>query len=731
MRPEVPAIECRDRVRTPVDAFIAAKLESMDLRFSPDAPGETLARRAWLDLLGLPPPLAELDAFLSDETPDAYERLLDRLLGSPRHGERWGRHWLDLAGYADSDGANDADAERPDAWRYRDYVIRSFNADKAHDVFLREQLGGDELAHYPAGEIASGPVDLTPERIELLTATGFLRCAADGTGQGGVDPRIVRNQVVADTLAILGTGVLGLTIGCAQCHDHRYDPIAQKDYHRLRAALEPAYDVEQWKAPASRRVSLYTEADRTKAAEVAALVSSKRAERNAMQAGFVRAVVEKLCEEKLPEAERTEARTAFDTPADKRTPEQKALFEKHPFLKISGGTLYQYDPEADKKVKAMDSEIEKLAATRPPEGFVSALWEEPGRVPPSRLLIRGQPDQPAEEVAAGVPAVLVRPGESHDLTGETGGLPTSGRRLRLARWLTSPENPLTARVFVNRVWMHHFGTGLVPTPGDFGRQGDAPTHPELLDWLADDFVRGGFSVKRLHRLILTSTVYRQSAVKSKDGEARDPDNELYWRRPVLRLEGESIRDAILAVSGTLSLRTGGPAVPVKEDADGSIVVGVDRKVDSNRPGPEVPMGDEAFRRSVYVEVRRTRPLSFTSTFDTPVMETNCTQRPVSIIAPQALTLLNGPFVREQADFFARRLLREAADDPARIDLAFRHAFSREPTAGEKAGALEYLKAEVEALATSDAAVATPEPGRIALARLCHVLFNASELLFVE
>ncbi len=745
-RPAVPVLPGPggERARTAVDSFILSKLRARGLEFSPDAEKAVLARRAHFDLLGLPPSPAETDAFLADDAPGAFERLVDRLLASPRYGERWGRHWLDAAGYADSDGYTDADTERPHAWKYRDYVIRSFNEDKPFDAFLVEQIAGDELVGYPAA------ADLTPERIELLTATGFLRNAADGTGQGNVDQQRARNQVVADTLAILGSGVLGLTLACAQCHDHRYDPISQKDYHRIRAAFEPAYDAEGWKVPAARRLSLYTDLDRKRAAEVEAKASAKRMERNAKEAEFVRAVVDKLLAEKIPEAERPLARAAYDAPADKRTPEQTACIEKHPFLKISGGTLYQYDQAAADKVKAMDAEVGQIAATRPPEDFVSALWEEPGRVPPSRLLVRGQPDQPAEEVLPGVLEVLLQAGESCELRGAGDGaasasLKTSGRRLRLALWLARPDHPLTARVISNRIWMHHLGRGIVPTPGDFGKQGDAPTHPELLDWLAHELVRGGWRLKRIHKLIMTSTVYRQSALKAKAGEDTDPENELLWRKPLLRLEGEALRDAMLAVSGAVCLKAGGPPVPVKEDADGSIVVGVDRKAESNRPGADVPIGEEAWRRTVYVQARRTQPLSFTGAFDAPSMETNCTRRPVSIVAPQALTLLNGFFARDQAELFAKRLEKEAGDDgEARIQRAFRLAFARLPTGVERDEAMAFLTIAappagvgspagvgIPATAAAQAPATQTDAVHAALVHFCHVIFNASEFIFID
>jgi hypothetical protein len=717
-RAEPPPAQDGERARTPIDAFLLERLRGHGLGFAPDAAPRALVRRASFDLVGLPPEPHEVAAFLADDSPDALERLVDRLLASPRHGERWGRHWLDIAGYADSDGGGDADPERPHAWRYRDHVIRSLNADKLLGRFVEEQLAGDELAGYPGCE-------LTPETIELLEATGFLRCAPDGTAQGGAEAAQARSQVIAGAVGNLGSGLLGLTLACAQCHDHRYDPISQRDYHRIRAALEPAFDVERWKAPDARRISLYTGADRARAAAVAKEAEGRRAERDAREAEAVKAVVEKLIAEKLPVEERDLARAAFESKADARTPEQKALIDRHPFLKISGGTLYQYDQAAADRIKALDAEVTKVLATRPPEDFVAATWEEPGRLPPSRLLVRGQPDQPAEEVPPGPLAVLVPAAASLAWEPASPAASTSGRRLALARWLTSPEQPLLWRAVANRVWAHHFGRGIAATPGDLGTQGDAPSHPELLDWLAGELQRSGGSLKHLHRDIVLSTAYRQSAVVTQRSRELDPDGVLLSRKPILRLEGEAVRDALLASSGALSLRAGGPPVPVREDADGSIVVGVDQKADSNRPGEEVPIGEEAYRRTVYVQVRRSRPLGFTAAFDVPVMETNCTRRNVSTVAPQALTLLNGGFAREQARILATRLEAEAPDDAARVRLAFERCYTREASAEELDEALAFLAAERQERKEDPAA------SRTALANLCHALLCASEMMYVE
>jgi hypothetical protein len=722
-----PAVRDRRQARTPVDLFILAALEARGLELSEEAPRQVLIRRLSFDLLGLPPEPDEVDAFAADGAADAFERLADRLLASPRFGERWGRHWLDVAGYADSEGANDADAERPDAWRYRDYVIASFNAGKPYDVFLAEQIAGDELAGFPGRE-------LDARAVELLAATGFLRMGADGTGAGGADAAAARNQTIADSLKIFSSGVLSLSLACAQCHDHRYEPISQRDFYRLRAIFEPAWSAASWRPPGARRISLYSAEDRRRAAEVEAAVEEKRREVDAKAKEFIERVVEGLIAKDVPECERESVRKARQRPSAQLTGEEKQLLARYPHLNVSRGTLYQYDQKAVDELKAMDAEVEKIAAGRPQEDFVSALTEVPGALPKTALLTRGDPDSPREEVGPGVPEVLAAPGES-DLAPAAGPNPAlSGRRLALSRWLASPENPLTARVFVNRIWAHLFGAGIVETLGDFGTQGARPSHPELLDAVAADFAARGWDVKRLMLRLAASAVYRQSArLQAADsrharGLAVDPENRLLWRQRVRRLEGEAIRDALLWASGVLSSAMGGPAVPVKEDAQGRIVVGIDKKVGANMPGDEVPIGDAEWRRSIYIQARRSRPLSFTKTFDVPVMETNCTARAVSVNAPQALTLLNGEAARRQADLLARLLERQAGDAlRGRIELAFRRLFGRPPDAEEGERAAAFLAEEAKALSERGAA----ESEHAALVNLCHALMNASECITIE
>ncbi|HSH93368.1 MAG TPA: PSD1 and planctomycete cytochrome C domain-containing protein [Roseimicrobium sp.] len=690
-QPAFPATKSRDRVRTPIDAFLVEAQRARKLSFSPDASRLSLARRAYLDLTGLPPTPEQAEAFVKDPAPDAYEKLVDQLLASPQYGERWGRQWLDVAGYADSDGYTDADTVRPYAYKYRDYVIRSFNADKPFNQFLIEQLAGDELAGAPYP-------NLTPEKLEQVVATGFLRMGADGTATGGIDQDLARNQVIADTIKIVSTSVLGLSVGCAQCHDHRYDPITQEDYYRIRALFEPAYDWKKWRNPNQRLVSLYTAADRTKAGDVEKEAQALIAERDTKQKEFIEAALVKELE-KFPVDQRPLLRAAHETPDAKRTPEQKQLLKSNPSVNITPGLLYQYNQKAADEVKAYDPKIATIRAKKPVEDFVQVLTEVPGQIPVTHLFHRGDHQQLKQPVQPGELSILTPVSGKVQIAEKNPDLPTTGRRLGYAKWLTSDEHPLVARVLVNRVWLGHFGVGLVGTPSDFGFTGERPTNPDLLDWMASEFRKQNWSLKWLHRTIMTSTAYRQSSVRDSKKQAIDPDNRLYWRKPVQRLDAEAVRDSVLAASGVLNPKMFGPPVPVKEDAVGQIVVGIDEKAESNRPGKDIDMGGEENRRSVYVQVRRSRPLAMLNVFDAPVMTVNCEKRTSSTVAPQALMLMNSEFILKQAGLFADRLRREAGDDPDKqLERAWRIAFGRSPNAEEKklaTGLLTGQVAEVE------------------------------------
>lgn len=634
-RPETPQVQAQQQVRTPIDAFLLQKLEQNGLTFSPEADKATLVRRAYLDLLGLPPTVEEVDQFVQDDSAGAWERLIERLLESPRYGERWGRQWLDVAGYADSDGYTNDDPVRPYAYKYRDYVIRSLNADKPFDRFLVEQLAGDEL-------VAPPYQNLTPEQQELLIATGYLRMAVDGTSSGGVDQDVARNQVVSDTLKIVSTSLLGLSVGCAQCHDHRYDPVPQADYYALRAIFEPAYDWKNWRNPGQRLVSLYTDADRARAAEVEAEVQKIAAEKNVKQTEAMAAALEKELE-KHPEELRESLKTAYQTPADKRTEEQQKLLKERPSVNITPGVLYQYDQKAADELKKFDERIAETRAKKPVEDFLSPLTEVPGTIPATLLFHRGDYRQPKSEIAPADLSVSSPDGERFSIASDDPQLPTSGRRLAYAKWLTNGRHPLVTRVLVNRFWLGHFGNGIVATPSDFGRLGERPSHPELLDWLADEFVAQGWSLKSFHRLVMTSTAYRQSSRRNLVAEQLDADNRWLWRMPVHRLEAEVLRDSVLAAAGVLDQTMFGPAAPVSADDAGQVLV-----------------TNETPRRSIYIQTRRSQPVAFLTAFDAPVMEVNCERRTSSTVAGQSLMLMNSEFALKHARLVAERARREAA-----------------------------------------------------------------------
>jgi mono/diheme cytochrome c family protein len=718
-RPAVPRPSHFGLVRTPIDAFILARLEADRRTFAPEAGKEALIRRATLDLTGLPPTLEEVAAFRADSSPDAFDRLVDRLLASPHYGERWGRHWLDVAGYADSEGYTSADPVRPNAYKYRDYVICSFNADKPFDQFIQEQLAGDEMVRPPYQ-------NLRPENIDKLVATGFLRMAPDGTASGGVDQALARNQVVAEMLKIVSTSLLGLTVGCAQCHNHRYDPIPQIDYYRLRAVFEPALDVAHWRPPAARRISLYTAADLRRAAQVEADASRIDAERLRKTQEYIERTFERELH-KLPEKLRDPIRRARRTPPAQRSAAQKQLLKENPSVNVSAGSLYLYDAQAAADLKKIADRAAAFRSTKPVEEFVRALTEVPGQVPPTYLFYRGDHTQPKQAVAPGELTVLASSSDCR-IPVRDPKLPTTGRRLAYARWLTSGRHPLTARVLVNRVWLHHFGRGIVGTPGDFGFLGERPTHPELLDWLADDFMASGWRLKRLHKRIMTSTVYRQSALRQ---DTADPDNRLLGRTALRRLDAEALRDSILAVAGRLNDKMLGRPLPVMEDEVGQIVIGIENKNGENRPGPVIPLHGEEFRRSVYVQVRRSRPLAVLDTFDAPAMDPNCAARASSTVAPQALMLMNSEFIVTEAGHFAERVRRKIGNDPrTQVTHAWRLAFGAEPTAEDIKDAVAFLAEQTASFRARPMADGKDAPG-LALASYCQVLLSSNRFLYLE
>ncbi|MFT5323996.1 MAG: mono/diheme cytochrome c family protein/cytochrome c553 [Planctomycetaceae bacterium] len=655
---------------SPIDAFVAQKLSDRGLAFAPQAARLTLLRRVYFDLVGLPPTTAAIDEFLADTNPDAWERLIDRLLASPRYGERWARHWLDAAGYADSEGAQNEDRVRPHLWRYRDYVIRAFNDDKPYDQFLHEQIAGDELVDYSSSD------EITPDVYDKLVATGFLRTTPDRTFANITNFVPDRLEVIADEMQVFSSAVLGLTLQCARCHDHKFDPLSQRDYYSLTAIFKDAYDEHDW---------LKSQGPRT-------LPHVTTAERAAWQQQVQQIEAEVAALQKQSDAESDGAK--------------KAEFKK---------------------------QIDAANASKPSEPRIRALWSR-GEPSPTYLLRRGNYLAPGPLVEPDIPTALAsasfkfQPTMPNDKAGKT------GRRLSLARWLTQPDHPLTARVLVNRIWKQHFGRGIVRTVDNFGTAGERPSHPELLDWLAVEFIRNGWSIKWLHRQILTSRTWQQSSFATEANEklANDssdqsvpetkqaiPEEEkiaLLHGAPLRRMEAEVVRDTLLSVAGQLDLTPYGKPDGVTARPDG--LVTSERSV-------------AGWRRSIFVLQRRTKIPTLLENFDSPQMGPNCLERNESIVAPQALHLLNNGMVHELARHFADRVIDRAGRDPsAQIHEVYRQALSRRPTAEEE-GTANTALVKLRKHWRENAAATDDSAARDSLASFCHAIMNSAEFLYID
>ncbi len=637
--------------------------------------------------------------------------------------------------------------ERKHSWRYRDYVIRSFNSDKSFDEFVREQLAGDEIAAIEKLH-ANAPTEAEKKRYEdLMVATGFLRNAPDGTGVKS--DLTSRNDCITDTIKIVSTSLYGMTIQCAQCHDHRYDAISQKDYYRLRAVFEPGFDVPRWRSPAARLVSLQTKEEAAVAAEIEVEAKKIDVERVKMQDGFITEVLEKLLLEK-DEAIRDTLRKAYRTVAKERTPEQTKLLTAHPKVnKLTSGSLYLYDTKYKTKhaatIKDMVAKAKVVRDTKPELRRVRAFTEqplEPKAVSPTNVFFRGNYDSPKEAVKPGDLTVLAgwRDVEVEEFSEK---VPSTGRRIDFSKKLTDGKHPLLARVMVNRVWMHHFGKGIVTSAGDFGVLGNDPSHPQLLDWLAADFMENGWSLKRLHRQILTSQTWKQSSTRDAKRDEIDPDNIYLSRQSVRRLEAETLRDALLAVSGKLNADLYGKPVPVMFNTGGSIVIGNDTTDTAGRQtGKFISLEGEEFRRSIYVQIRRTRPLEMFQTFDAPdMMVPNCEVRPVTTVSPQSLLLMNNAVMRVFSQYFAERLQSDGgAELESRVVEAWTLAYGREPVEADVEAAVEFVNAQTEYYKANPAKldkVAGPAekenaaPEFLGLTALCHALLSANEFLYID
>jgi hypothetical protein len=655
-----PVPKNKAQVRNPIDAFVLARLEPKGLSLSPAASDLKLVRRAYLDLIGLPPTPEEIKAFTADAQPRAYERLLDRLLESKQYGVRWARHWLDSAGYTDTTGQ---ETIFDGIWRYRDYVVDSLNEDKPYDRFLVEQIAGDELVDWRSAK------KYDTEILTSLTATGYLRSTFDRTDADITNLPQERYDVLIDLVDKVSNGLLGLSVGCARCHTHKFDPIPQRDYYRMMTVFSSAYNPWSWTVPQERFLPAVSKADREAIdrhnAELDRPIADLKQQMTRLRAPYEERLLDaKLLQ--LPEAIRPETKLAVQTPKEKQDAIQQFLVRKFVSkLEVKPAEIDSALNEADKKTNArLDQEITTLSGYKRSYEKVQALWDT-GPPPSMRLLQRGVLANPGPKVTPGVLAVLGAPGKADitrppDAQGET-----SGQRLAFARWLTSHDHPLTARVMVNRLWQHHFGRGIVSTPDNFGKMGAAPTHPELLDWLAVDFMENGWSLKRLHKQIMTSATYRQNSRQTPAGNAVDPDNNLLWRMNLQRLESEIIRDSMLAVSGKLDLKMGGPAILLKPRPDGL------QEISDKDPAPK-----GQWRRSLYLEARRGYPLTFLEVFDSPLMQGSCNRRINSATPLQSLTLLNDDFMLTAARALADRVA--AAKPPSQIELAYELALSRKP-----------------------------------------------------
>ena len=672
----IPEVQNKKWVRTPIDAFVLAKLEANKLEPSADADRATFIRRATLDTWGLIPTPDDVKAFVNDRSSKAYERLVDRLLASPHYGERWGRRWLDLARYADSDGYN-TDGTRPNMWRYRDYVIAAFNQDKPYDRFVKEQLAGDEL---------------WPNDQEALIATGFLRGYPDEINAR--DLNLKKQEIAVDVTNTTGSVFLATTVGCANCHNHKFDKISQKEYFQLQAFFANTSEVNDIPADKGPQ-EIEFEAAQARYREA---TQDIRAQQKAILEPLRAAALQFHKERYL-----TDSREAIFKPQDQWTALDRWV--NHRLANVSSEDDYvsylryvgenkddpNYTPENGErweKYQKLTEQLKQFDKLKPERGSnkISAMTElgHPD-APPTHRLFGGSDDRPLEEVQPGFPAAIANGAKPNIVVTAT----TSGRRTALADWIASPSNPLTARVYVNRVWSWYFGTGIVRSVSDFGRAGDKPTHPELLDYLADRFVKEGWSTRKLEREILLSGVYRQSSDYRDDAYKVDPENKLLATFPRRRLDAEEIRDSLLLASGNLSDTIGGPSVfpPVPK----GLKAGGLWQVSKNK--------DDWNRRSLYIFSRRSVAYPMLDTFDMASMQQVHSKRSVTTTPLQALTLYNSDLVFQWSQALAGRVVREAGrDESAQIERLYQILFARDPDKFEKATLRAFLNTHERVIA---------------------------------
>lgn len=677
-RPDVPAADS-SWAQNDIDRFIVAKLNDNGLKPAGQADRRTLVRRAYYDLLGLPPTMEEVEEFVADQSPDAWERLVDRLLASPHYGEKWGRHWLDVVRYAESN-SYERDGTKPFVWRYRDYVIRSFNNDKPYDMFLMEQLAGDEMN------------EVTPERV---IATGYYRLGL--WDDEPADPKQAWYDDMDDVLATTSQAMLGMTINCARCHDHKIDPVPQEDYYRMLAFFRNVrrYGVRAHNTveDASVRVIAPKEAQEQFRAEMEQWHEDVKLNRQALEA------IETIVKKDFIPVEHEDFKSEMN---------RVQLIEKRAGSVITEQQAREYREQFE--------EMKRLRSSRPAALESALCVKETGPKPlPTHVLIRGNSHVEGDEVQPGFPSILSPP--EPEISKPAEGKST-GRRMALARWITNPANPLTARVMVNRIWQHHLGRGIVRSSSDFGFQGNLPTHPELLDWLASEFVDRDWSVKAMHKLIMMSATYRMSSRFQPAAYEVDPVNDLFWRYDMRRLTAEEIRDSILAANGTLNKdKMYGPSIyPIIPDEvlQGQSVPGANWGKSSK---------EDLTRRSIYVHIKRSLPVPILASFDIADPDTPCPVRFNTVQPTQALGMINSDFLKRQSSEFAKSVM---AMEPDRLDrqvsLVWRRVTQRNPTEAELRRGVEFVNA-----ARSDKD-STAEEG---LRQFCLIALNLNEFLFLD
>ena len=718
-RPTVPTLSSQALVSNPIDAFLLRKLEENGLSYSEEAAPLSLLRRAYLDLTGMLPSPEDVERYMEDGREDRYRLLIERLLKAPEYGERWARHWLDVAGHIDTEGFGEYAPRRQNAWRYRDYVIRAFNRDKPFDEFLTEQIAGDELAPWKDQEV-------TPELIERLAATGFLRTAPDPTWEIEFAFLDERMNVIADEVHILGSGLLGLTVGCARCHDHKFDPITHRDYYSMGAILQAAYDPYDWLQPKQRVLDMGLASEKQEVDEFNAPLKSKieRLEKSLEEeaAPYKQQLLDERLA-KLPEDVREDLLRLSETAEDERTEVQQYLAKQFKqTLEISTNELKERFESFKTKAEPIQKQIKEATDQVKPAPGLHALVDMGGEPSTSYLLLRGDAFTPGQPVEPGVPVFLTPHLDPYEVVAPWPGADSSGRRLALARWLTQPNHPLTARVMVNRMWMRHFGRGIVASPDNFGRTGESPSHPELLDWLATEFVRSGWSMKHMHRLMMTSTAYRQSSRKDGEALAADPDNVLLSRMTMRRMDAEQLYDSILMATSRLDPKRFGPPSDLELSDDGEY---------------RATGTAQGFRRSVYTLQQPRTPISLLEAFDLPQLAPNCIVRNQSNVPTQALHLMNSEWTWELSRYMAGRIIDAAGNDSEKqVREVYLRALSRPPSpseTSESVAALDELRSHWPERLASDRREAPIEATArwLALANVCHTVLNSAGFAFID